>query len=262
MNSIDDAISQIETLQKVIKRSKSVQIKNVDEKSTIKATALSWFQNIRPKLPLVDTQLREIDDNYKSLLESAERNTTKSKYITELKYLRSALIKLRSDNIVSMTNQTTQTPDIPPDFSVLIKDEKMKVILLNRWDECLKCIDVDAPLSSVVMMGGMLEAILLARINSFADKSKIFKAKSAPIDKKTTKVYPLKEWTLRNYIDVAHELNWISQSAKDIGEVLRDYRNYVHPYKEFSHGVVIIKSDAELFWQITKSIINQILIIK
>jgi uncharacterized protein YhaN len=262
MNSIDEAILQIETLQKVLKRSKSIQIKNVDDKSTIKASALSWFQNIRGKLPLVESQLKEIDDNYKSLLEAAEKNTTKTKYLVELKNLRSALIKLRSDNIVSISNQSTQSPDVPPDFSVLIKDEKMKVILLKRWAECLKCIAVDAPLSSVVMMGGMLEAILLARINSFADKSKIFKAKCAPIDKKTTKVYPLQEWTLRNYIDVAHELNWISQSAKDIGEVLRDYRNYIHPYKELSHGIIIIKSDAELFWQITKSIINQILVIK
>lgn len=262
MKSIDEAISQIETLQKVLKRNKSIQIKNVDTKSTIKATALSWFQNIRPKINLTDIQLEEVDNSYKFLLEASEKNTTKVRYLSELKIIRSNLISLRSDNIIAFANQSSISSDKPPDFSTLIKDDKMKTILLKRWDECNKCIEIDAPLSSLVMMGGMLEAILLAKINSFSDKPKIFKAKSAPVDKKTSKVYPLQEWTLRNYIDVAHELNWISQSTKDVGEVLRDYRNYIHPYKELSHGIVINKQDAILFWQITKSIINQLLLTK
>jgi len=54
-------------------------------------------------------------------------------------------------------------------------------------------------------------------------------------------------------------LKWISQSAKDVGDVLRDFRNYVHPQKELSHGVIIIKDDAILFWEIAKNITRQIL---
>lgn len=259
MKTVDEAISQIESLIKVLRKKKLTQVKSVDEKSIIKATALSWFQKLRIQINLSELQLKDTDKYYKFLLEASEKNTTRNRYLTELKSLRLNLIKLRSDNIVTITNQK-KTPDNPPDFSNLIKDEKMKGILLNRWNECIRCLNVDAPLSSTVMMGGMLEAILLAKINSCTDKSKIFKAKAAPIDKKTTKVYPLQEWTLRNYIDVSHELGWISQSTKDIGEVLRDYRNYIHPYKELSHGIIITKPDAELFWQITKSIINQLLI--
>ena len=261
MKSIDEAITQIETLIKVIKKSKSIQISNADERSIIKATAMSWFQNVRPKLNITEIQLLEIDNSYKILLEASDKNVRRSKCLSEIKNLRAKIIKLRSDNILTITIHNATNTDKPPDFSVLIKDGRMKDILTRRWDECLKCIEVNAPLSSLVMMGGMLEAILLAKINSNNDKSKIFKARTAPIDKKTSKVYLLQEWTLRNYIDVAHELNWISQSTKDVGEVLRDYRNYIHPYKEYSHGIIINKSDSELFWQITKSIINQLLIV-
>lgn len=259
MKSIDEAISQIETLQKVLKKHNSNQVRDLDTKSAIKATAMSWFQNIRFQTNLTDEQLHDVDEDYKFLLMASDKSTTKLKYLSRFKIIRSKLITLRSDNIISIANQKNAPTDNPPNFSTLIKDDKMKQILLKRWDECIKCIEINAPLSALVMMGGMLEAILLAKINSFDDKPKIFKAKSAPIDKKTSKVFPLQEWTLRNYIDVAHELNWISQSTKDVGEVLRDYRNYIHPYKELSHGIVIIKQDAILFWQITKSIINQLL---
>jgi len=262
MNSIDEAISQVETLLKVLNKNKSTQVESIDEKSIVKATAFSWFQNVRPKTNLNDEQLIETDNHYKILLEASEKKTTRNKYLTQLKSLRSNLIKLRSDNIITITNPNLLSSESPPDFSSLIKDDKMRSILLNRWTECIKCIAADAPLSSLVMMGGMLEAILLARINSHPNKQEIINSKSAPIDKKTSKVFPLQEWTLKNYIDVSHELNWITQSTKDIGEVLRDYRNYIHPYKELSHGIKINKPDAELFWQITKSIINQLLIIK
>ena len=49
-----------------------------------------------------------------------------------------------------------------------------------------------------------------------------FTATSAPRDK-AGKTLQLKDWTLKNYIDVAHELKWITTTAKDIGEVMRDF---------------------------------------
>jgi len=101
--------------------------------------------------------------------------------------------------------------------------------------------------------------LLLARLNKEQSKAPIFNAAKAPKEKSTGRTLPLKEWTLRHYIDVAHELKWISESAKDVGEVLRDYRNYVHPYKQLSHGVHLDKDDAILFWEISKSIARQVI---
>jgi len=109
------------------------------------------------------------------------------------------------------------------------------------------------------MMGGLLEGLLLARINRERNKAHIFKATAAPVDPSTGNPRQLKEWTLMNFIDVAHELNWISRSAKDVGEVLRDYRNYIHPYKELSHGVALTTADARVLWEVTKSLSLQVL---
>jgi len=71
------------------------------------------------------------------------------------------------------------------------------------------------------MMGGLMEALLVARINKLSDQSPVFKAKAAPKDKGTGTVLKLREWTLSNYIDVTHELGWISDTYKDVGAVRR-----------------------------------------
>ena len=55
------------------------------------------------------------------------------------------------------------------------------------------------------------------------------------------------------------ELRWISQTVKDIGVVLRDYRNYIHPHKEYSYGVTLSPADATILWDISKTITRQVL---
>ena len=63
---------------------------------------------------------------------------------------------------------------------------------------------------------------------------------------------------LSDYIKVAHEMSWVSVSVKDVGEVLRDYRNYIHPYKQLSHDVHLNSEDAQLFWEVCKNITRQL----
>ena len=149
--------------------------------------------------------------------------------------------------------------DAPPDFSLLIGDPKMQSILSERWTECVSCLSANAPLAATVMMGGLLETLMLARFNRETDKTPVFSATMAPKDKNTGKTLQLKEWTLRHYLDVGHELGWISRSTKDVGEVVRDFRNYVHPYKQMSHNISLDTHDARLFWGISKEISRQLL---
>jgi len=41
--------------------------------------------------------------------------------------------------------------------------------------------------------------------------------------------------------------------------VLWDYRNYVHPEKERSHGVILGNGDSDMLWTLTKSLVRQLL---
>jgi hypothetical protein len=146
-----------------------------------------------------------------------------------------------------------------PDFSSLAVDATMRTILIRRWEECQKCIRAEAFLAATIMMGGLLEALFVARTNRLTDKSPLFKATKTPLDAKMKKPLPLQDWTLRPYIDVGHELGWITKSGANVATILRDYRNYVHPEKERSHGIVLTRPDVEMFWSVTKSLVKQLL---
>lgn len=104
-----------------------------------------------------------------------------------------------------------------------VSDPKMQqAILPRRWLECVSCVQAKAPLAATVMMGGLLETVLLARVHQAANKAPIFSAAAAPKEGTTGKTKPLGEWALKNYIDVAHELKWITVSVKSVSEVLRE----------------------------------------
>lgn len=260
IDAIGDAIDEIDRLRRLLKRGRSRQVQSADERTVIQATCLAWFNNHRPEVRQVvgDDLLEGADRSYKTILGAADRATARSRYDAWLKQLRSLLSELRSAALAPPV-AAKPTTDSPPSFDSLVADPAMRQVLARRWEECTKCVTAGAPLAATVMMGGLLEALLLARVHRLADKSPVFRASSAPRDGKTGKPLMLQEWTLRHYIDVAHELRWISSSTRDLGEVVRDYRNYIHPHKELTHGVHINNHDARLFWEIAKGIARQLL---
>ncbi|NGZ97376.1 MAG: hypothetical protein CV089_14880 [Nitrospira sp. WS110] len=260
--SLDEAISSVERLRKSLSKSKTKQVATHDEQVIIKATAWAWFNTCRPLLKALsgDGLLKAIDSQYQATLEAAERATLRKRYLIELKLLKSSLVKLRSQVLALNASGelvVSESPN-PPDFSCLIPDPGMQAILNRRWKEAWSCLGAGAHLASTVMMGAMLEALLLARVNKVIDKSTVFTSKRAPKDKVTGKTRPLQEWTLNSYIDVAHDLGWIGKASRDIGIVLRDYRNFIHPEKELSQGVSVGEQDCRIFGAILVVLAEQI----
>ncbi len=135
----------------------------------------------------------------------------------------------------------------------------MKAILDRRWIECTKCVGVKAHLAAIVMMGGLLEALFVARTNQLADKSVLFRAPSVPMDPTTAKALSLDKWMLNSYLQVGHDVKWISKSARDVAAVLGEFRNYVHPAKERRHGVSLGEQDSEMLWGVTKNLVGQLI---
>ncbi|MCR9232185.1 MAG: hypothetical protein NXI29_14335 [bacterium] len=260
--AVEAAMKDVDTLRRGLKKKTTKKVRSSEELALIKAVCHTWFKNHRPKVfaCIEDDLLSDVDSHFTTMLSGTDRETARTLYDRNLKSVKAKLSDLREYTITSIQEEVHSTADTPPSFMKLIPDPAMQKILESRWNECAKCVLADAPLSATVMMGGFLEALLLARVNRETNKTSVFNATKSPKDKKTGKTKPLQEWSLRHYIDVAHELSWISSSAKDVGEVVRDYRNYIHPYKELSHGVILSSGDAKLFWEIAKSIARQLLI--
>jgi hypothetical protein len=255
---LDEAIESVTKLRRTITSQNTRQVWSADERLLAKAAGFAWFRTYRPELRRYNSDiLTEIDTAYRDLTEFAEKATTRNRYKVRLSDLRSLLVKLRSAALTHAPNDTTAQTASAPDFQRLVSDPQMQLILNRRWQEVTTCLDAGAHLAAIVMMGALLEALLLARTNRLSDKSKLFLAKAAPKDK-AGKALPQREWTLANYIDVSHELGWLRQSARDVGVVLRDYRNYIHPAKELAHGVQIEQADSDMFWVLFQNLARQI----
>jgi len=259
---IDSILAEVASIRKNLAKIKTAQVRSADEKRVIKAVCYAWLKKHRGSViaHIDGDAFSKVDDLYGELLKATDVSTARSKYLNWLKVLHMLLSNCRQSAISRENQKLVSTTDTPPKFDKLVPDPKMQRILTRRWLECTICVKHGASLAAIVMTGGLVEGLLLARINRESDKTKIFKSKYAPKDKKTGKALPLGEdWKLKNYIDVAHDLGWITRSAKDVSIVVRDYRNYIHPQKELSHGIHLEEDDARMFWEIAKQITRQIL---
>ena len=260
VDTIDTTTLELEKLQKLLKKSSSKQIRTKDEKDIIKAVAITWFHTHRLIITssLEENLVKHIDISYQELLSSANKSPLRQKCILLIKQVRIDLHRLRNENIMTVTKPVAKTADTIPNFSNIVADIEMQNILASRWGECNKCVDGNAPLASVVMMGGLLESIILSKINKLPNQAPVHTATSAPKNSQG-QTLPLKEWGLRNYIEVAHELKWITQTVRDLGSVLMDYRNYIHPFKQKAYGVFLQQSDARILWELCKNILKQLI---
>lgn len=262
--AVEAAISEVTKARQSVTRGKSKQVSSGDEIDHLKSVAFAWFQSHQPIVKAHPSRpdLSNADFAYRTVMDSTGRYASRNTYVDALRDAKTSLVEIRSfiaANFhaapIAVANITN---DAPPNFAPLAADANMQAILQRRWDEVQRCLASKSNLAATVMMGGLLESLLLARINSSPDKSAVFKAKSAPRDK-AGKTLTLSEWKLVHMVEVAHELAWITKSAKDVGNVLRDFRNYIHPHKEYTDGVLILDEDARMFWEVTKSITRHVL---
>ena len=268
---IEAAIREVHRSRQAVARRKSKQVFVGSEADELKAIAFAWFQSHRPQIQSegLQTDFSSVDAAYQRIMEATGRNAARKTYSDALRDAKTALVALRTELVMQTTGNASQgtsassnkssTPESPPQFSPLATDPKMEAILQRRWVEVQNCMQCQAYLAGTVMMGGLLESLLLARINASPNQAAVFTAKNAPKDKKTGKTLPLSDWTLLKMVEVGHELGWISKSAKDVGNVLRDFRNYIHPHKEYTENVSLGQHDTDVFWQVTKAIARQVL---
>lgn len=256
IDSINQLVKDIKIVIKTISKYKQAQIKSVDDREYVSAHIYLWFSTIKPliKDSINESDLNKIDDLSSRIIKSCKGYPSKSSLLTKLKEFENLIVDLSSNkNVLSPSVNYS----VSPDFNGISQDPKIQEVLKRRWKECDVCVHNGAIVASLVMIGGLIEALLMAKVNQTSDKSKVFKANSAPKDK-TGNTLQLKEWTLKDYINVAFELKWIGISVKDISSILRDYRNYIHPYKEVTSPSFFQESDISLIWEVSKKIINEL----
>ncbi len=141
------------------------------------------------------------------------------------------------------------------DISQLGLDLNVNDIVAMRLKEAESCVVNDAPLSAVIMIGSILEGILLGIATAYPQLFN--KAQCAPKNE-VGSVRKFPEWTLNSFIDAASETGFIKQDVKKFSHVVRDFRNYIHPYSQMASRFSPDKQTALICLQVLKAAICQI----
>jgi len=125
-------------------------------------------------------------------------------------------------------------------------DPRLVPVLESRLEEAKHCLAV-APLATILLCGSILEGILLGI--ALRSPREFNQTSNSPKDK-DNKVKPFHDWSLAQFIDVAHELGVLSLDVKKFSHELRDFRNYIHPCPQLASRFKPDKHTAEICLQV------------
>lgn len=106
--------------------------------------------------------------------------------------------------------------------------EDLLQILEQRFVDAQRCLE-HSPLATIMLCGSLLEGLLLGLAQKRAKEFN--QAKQSPKNKEN-KTKSFNEWTLAEFINVAHGLGILRGDVAGFGHALRDFRNYIHPYEQ------------------------------
>lgn len=134
-------------------------------------------------------------------------------------------------------------------------DSVISSYLQSRVSEIQSCPKNKVSLGSIFLMGSALEGLLLAVAAN--NQEKFISSSSAPKDRsgKAKKIY---DWKLSELIEVAHETNFIGLDVKKFSHVLRDFRNYIHPYQQMAQNFNPDQRTVDICWQVFKAAFFQL----
>jgi hypothetical protein len=151
-------------------------------------------------------------------------------------------------------DQPSEVESVAPDFS-RISDPESADLLTERWNEAVLGLRSGASLSAITMMGSLLEGALLQMAMRRPDEAN--RTKAAP--REGNKPRPWSQWRLSDLINVAVQAKWITVDLQAFSEVLRDYRNLIHPWESQAKAFHPTRDSAAICWEITRRVVDQLI---
>lgn len=134
------------------------------------------------------------------------------------------------EEILKKINKLFRPADFPFGFKRLITNEKHYEMMEKLLDESYKTQEAKAHLSTIVLIGSILEGILYFQITKNENNMRVAGSwEKAPKDKRGN-VLPFEKWSLKDMIDVSYWCGWINKYYYDYSNSLREHRNFVHPF--------------------------------
>ncbi|WP_411141268.1 hypothetical protein [Streptomyces sp. x-80] len=126
----------------------------------------------------------------------------------------------------------------------IIREPRMAALLQRRLDEARTCYANGAHVAAVIMLGSLLEGVLLTVIEE-RDASLLRNKDPDFIG-------------LKALIDICHKAGWIDVDMERHSQTLREYRNFVHPRREFSEAHTPDRDTLTVSWYVVNGALNDL----
>jgi hypothetical protein len=138
------------------------------------------------------------------------------------------------------------------DWSKLNAESDLRLVIEQRITEIKIALQHNAPLSAVFLCGSTLEGLLL---DVASRNAQMFNSAGSVPKTKEGKNKQLHDWTLNDFINVAHEVGVLSLDVKKHSHALRDFRNYIHPRQQIVEKFNPDQHTARISWQVLQAAI-------
>jgi hypothetical protein len=135
-------------------------------------------------------------------------------------------------------------------------EENLKQILELRMAEINDCINANANLSAVILIGSILEGLLLGYAMKFP---KTFNTSPVAPKDDNGKIRTFNNWTLSDFINTAYNIGLLKEDVKNHSHTVRDFRNYIHPRQQLSTLFFPDKNTSLISLHVLKACITQLI---
>lgn len=169
-------------------------------------------------------------------------------------------LKAHLQQVIQATKREWYAAPLPYSFINIVKEPTATNIFEERWQELQKTLRAEAHLSTVVLLGSILEGLLYYKLKYNFDEAK-GKTQEVIKNNKPIDINDLTKWKLSKLIKIARECEWISRGVQDYNELLMNYRNLIHPANHANkyHDVHINHSLCEILMTIVKSTLDELM---
>jgi hypothetical protein len=163
-----------------------------------------------------------------------------------------SIIRFLDTGVIKQKVQITRIPDVS---EIVTSHPRLEEVLSQRWIDAQKCWHQKCFLSSIILMGSILEGLLLARVSM--EPSIAYQARTSPKEKNGSNK-PYHEWNLSQLIDVACEIGWIKSDRGKFSHALRESRNIVHPWAQISANADFDEATCATSWEVLKAALDDL----
>ncbi|MFB7078816.1 hypothetical protein [Streptomyces sp. NPDC056308] len=126
----------------------------------------------------------------------------------------------------------------------IIREPRMAALLQRRLDEARTCYANGAHVAAIIMLGSLLEGVLLTVIEE---------RDASLLGNKDPNFIGLKV-----LIDICHKAGWVDVDMERFSQALREYRNFVHPRREFREAHTPDRDTLTVSWYVVNGALNDL----